>query len=84
MAFRSHSKGRLARFQDKIEHARMTKGALGVEIRHRLMRDKVLSLEDGMYFLDSAALGRVVGATYQDLKLKRFNNKVRAYVSSLG
>jgi hypothetical protein len=49
LAFRSHSKGRLARFQDKIEHARMTKGTLGVEIRQRLMRDDILSLENVVF-----------------------------------
>ena len=83
MAFRSHSKGRLARYRDKIEHARMTKGALGVAVRQRLIADGVLTLEGKMYFLDSGALGRIVGAAYEDLKLKRFNEKVRQYVSSI-
>jgi hypothetical protein len=30
-----------------------------------------------MYFLNPTTLGQVVGATYQDLKLKRFNERVR-------
>lgn len=83
MAFRSHSKGRLARFQDKIEHARMTKGGVGIAIRERLLKDKILSREGNMYFLDPDALGRVTGATFYDLKLKRFNLRVQEYVASI-
>lgn len=84
IAFRSHGKGRLARFRGKIEHARITKGPRGVAIRERLMQDHVLTREGDMYFLDSSMLGRVVGATYQDLKLKRFNPSVRRYAATIG
>lgn len=83
LAFRSHGKGRLARFRDKIEHIRITKGAIGVAIRERLMRDGILSIEHDMYFLNPSVLGKVVGATYQDLKLKRFNDQVRQYVAAI-
>jgi hypothetical protein len=83
LAFRSHSKGRLARFEGKIEHARITKGLIGVAVRERLLSDDVLSLEGKMYFLDPNALGRIVGATYQDLKVKRFHDRVREYVLSI-
>jgi hypothetical protein len=83
MAFRSHSKGRLARFKDKIEHQRMTKGELGEALRHKLLADGVLTLEGNMYFLNPDALGRVVGATYQKLKLREYNEQVRAYVSGI-
>jgi hypothetical protein len=83
LAFRSHSKGRLARFQGKIEHARMTKGPIGVAVRKKLLSDKILSLEGDYYFLNPTALGRIVGATYQDVKLKRFNESVRNYVSTI-
>ena len=83
LAFRSHSRGRLGRFQDKIEHRRITKGALGVAIRERMMRDQILTLEGNMYFLDPAMLGKVVGTSYQELRLKSFNEKVHYYASSI-
>ncbi len=47
------------------------------------MRDGILSVEHDMYFLNPSALGAVVGATYQDLKLKRFNDQVRRYVATI-
>jgi len=61
----------------------MTKGNLGLAIRQKLMKDGILSHEGEMYFLNSKALGMIVGATYQDLNLKRFNDQVRQYVSKI-
>lgn len=83
MSFRSHSKGRLARYKGKVEHSRMTKGAVGVEIRESLVADCVLSLEGPMYFLDPDALGHVLGLGFQDLKLKRYSPKSREYLEKV-
>lgn len=83
ISFRSHSKGRLARYKGKVEHFRMTKGSLGIALRERLLTDKVLSLEGPMYFLDPDALGVVVGIGFQDLKLKRYPPKSRDYLHAI-
>lgn len=83
ISFRSHSKGRLARYQGKVEHFRMTKGALGVALRQRLLMDKVLSLEGTMYFLEPNVLGDRVGVSFQDLKLKHYSPQSRAYLQSV-
>jgi len=83
ISFRSHSKGRLARCKGKVEHFRMTKGALGVELRKSLMSDKVITLEGGMYFLNPDTLGQVVGVSFQDLKLKSYSPKSREYLNAV-
>ena len=83
ISFRSHSKGRLARYKGKVEHFRMTKGALGVALRERLVADKVLSLEGQMYFLEPNVLGEKVGVNFQDLKLKHYSPRSRAYLQSV-
>jgi hypothetical protein len=83
ISFRSHSKGRLARYRDKVEHLRMTKGNLGVALRERLVADKVLSLEDSMYFLDPNMLGQKVGISFQDLKMKHYSAESRNYLRQL-
>lgn len=80
ISFRSHSKGRLARYQGKIEHFRMTKGTVGVSLREKLKTDDVLSLEGPMYFLDPDALGRVVGIAFQDLKMKKYSDSTNEYL----
>ena len=83
ISFRSHSKGRLARYRGKVEHFRMTKGALGIALRERLVADKVLSLEGAMYFLEPDLLGSKVGIGFQDLKLKHYPPKSRAYLQEI-
>lgn len=83
ISFRSHSKGRLARFRGKVEHFRMTKGALGVALRERLLADNVLSLEGEMYFLNPDVLGSTVGVGFQDIKLKRYPSMTRDYLQSV-
>ena len=83
ISFRSHSKGRLARYKGKVEHFRMTKGALGVALRQRLVADKVLSLEGAMYFLEPNVLGDKVGVSFQDLKLKHYSPQSRTYLQSV-
>lgn len=83
LAFRSHSKGQLARFVDKIEHARMTQGEIGEAIRERLLRDGVLTTDGKMYYLDSTKLGEIVGVQFQDIKMNRFGERVHQYLSSI-
>lgn len=80
ISFRSHSKGRLARYKGKVEHFRMTKGALGIALRECLVVDRVLSLEGTMYFLEPNILGDKVGISFQDLKMKRYSQQSRAYL----
>lgn len=83
ISFRSHSKGRLARYRGKVEHFRMTKGALGVALRERLLADSVLTLEGAMYFLEPNVLGDKVGVSFHDLKLKHYSSQCRAYLQSV-
>jgi len=84
MSFRSHSKGRLARYKGKIEHSRMTKGQVGQAMLAKLLQDEILSLEGPMYFLDPDLLGSKVGLSFLEVKLKRYSQQARNYVQSLG
>lgn len=83
MAFRSHSKGELARFKDKIEHQRMLKGEVGVALLQKLLSDGVIHLRSPMYVLNADVLGAKVGASFLDVKLKRYSTQTRNYVQSL-
>jgi hypothetical protein len=83
IAFRSHSKGQLARFRDKIEHARMSKGNIGEALRRKLLDDKVLTVDGAMYLLDAKILGRIVGISFQDAKLKKYGEQTLKYVQTV-
>ena len=73
IAFRSHSKGGLARFKDKIEHARMTKG-MGQTVLNRMLAEKIVRLEGPMYFLDPIQLSEKTGSTYADCMARKFGS----------
>ncbi len=83
MAFRSHSKGRLARFKDKVDHARMLKDDRGRALLKKMQADSIISNERHMYFLDPDALGEKVGASFQDVNLKRYADRTLAYLREL-
>ena len=80
LSFRSHSRGRLGRVEDKIEHARMTKGQIGHAIREKLVLAGVIQRELPFYYLDPTALGEVTGITYQSLKNKQFNERADGFL----
>lgn len=82
MAFRSHSKGRLARYKDKIEHSRMLKGHQGKALLSKLQEDRIIKLEKHMYYLDANALGEITGASYIDVNLKRYSQETIEYIKS--
>lgn len=83
MAFRSHSKGRLARLKDKVDHARMLKDDRGRALLEKMKAERIISSEKHMYFLDPEALGMKAGASFQDVNLKRYTDQTMAYLRDL-
>lgn len=82
IAFRSHSKGSLARLRDKIDHQRISKGP-GAAIRDKLIEDRVIYVRGRMYHLNPEMLGSIVGATFQDASTRSFNEKTVDYVRQI-
>lgn len=79
LAFRSHSKGELARLKDKLNHSRMSKGWGGV-ILEKLKEDGVIREEGRMYVLDPDELRDVVGTSFHEARSRDFNEKALSYL----
>jgi hypothetical protein len=79
IAFRSHSKGNLARYRGKIEHSRMTKGA-GQSVLKLLVDQGILTLDGNMYILDPDQLAARAGTNYTDAMARRFGEETIAFV----
>lgn len=79
IAFRSHSKGSLARFKDKLDHERMTKGA-GRAVLDLMIKRNIITTDGTMYYLDADRLGSETGATYADCVAKRFQDKTLSFI----
>ncbi|MGP6469569.1 hypothetical protein [Rahnella aceris] len=80
MAFRSHSKGRLARLQDKVNHARMLHDEDGRALLAKLIDDGVISAESHMYYLDPNKLGSVTGASFLNVNKKNYSENTVKYI----
>ncbi|MEQ9773546.1 hypothetical protein ABRQ03_22200, partial [Pectobacterium jejuense] len=80
MAFRSHSKGRLARLQDKINHVRMLRDVDGRALLDKLISDGVISAESHMYYLEPNKLGSVTGASFLDVNKKNYSADTMQYI----
>lgn len=82
IAFRSHSKGELARVRYKLEHERMTKG-VGQAVLNHMKSTGILTQRgagDPMYILNPDLLGEISGATYAQCMAHDFNEKTVEFV----
>jgi hypothetical protein len=79
IAFRSHSKGNLARYRAKLDHARMTKGS-GKAVLDILLSEGILSIAGNMYVLDPDRLATRVGTNYTDCMARRFGEMTIEFV----
>lgn len=81
--FKSHSKGRLAKFKDKIDNRRW----LGSEEWHFLLEalldNDVLYVEDNFYFISPDNLSRCLGVSYDQLREGVVTPKIVEFIKSI-
>jgi hypothetical protein len=82
MTLRSHSRGGLARYRDKLEHQRVLQGDLGVALLRRLTRDGILSLKDNFYYWQSDKAKDLVGISWTDLRKGITTDSLTQYLRS--
>jgi hypothetical protein len=81
--FRSHSKGSLAKYKEKIEHERVLKNHIGRAVLNRLVRDQVLSLKGSMYHLNPDGVNRNLGVTWPELRKGQMPESVLNYLRAI-
>ncbi|MGQ7279387.1 hypothetical protein ACT91Q_15575 [Brevibacillus thermoruber] len=80
---RSHSKGALARVEDKINHNRVLQGKIGEKILEQLIRDNILYLENGFYFWNSERADELLGIDWPTLRQGKSSEKLNQYLLEL-
>ncbi len=82
-AFRSHSRGSLARTKQKIGHRRVLQGELGEALLDQLENDQILMSGDGgsRYFWNAEKADSLLGVTWQDLRQWAMPETLREYLS---
>jgi hypothetical protein len=81
--FRSHSKGALAKYKDKIEHQRVLQNTLGEKILKNLINDGILYLDGVMYFINQDKMDSLLGINWHDLRLGKIPNSLTEYLKSI-
>ena len=83
MEFRSHSKGSLAKYRDKIQHQRVLKNETGEMVLSKLLSDGVLVRDDKFYHLDQERLNERLGVSWHDLRRGRIPELLMSYLQSI-
>ncbi len=81
-SLRSHSKGSLARFKDKVEHRRILKNALGKALLAKLVHDNVLRLEKNFYHWVPESGDKLLKISWQGLRNRQLTPEMRTYFRS--
>jgi hypothetical protein len=81
--FRSHSKGALAKYRDKVENPRVAGNPAGEAVLRRLVTDGVLVLENPMYFLQQEQVHTHLGITWPELRKGIISEKLLQYLRSI-
>lgn len=83
MAFRSHSKGSLARLKDKIEGQRVLQNEVGRAVLEKLIAERIIYLKDSHYHLDAEALHEHLGVSWLDLRKGLTSSRLIAFLQSI-
>jgi hypothetical protein len=81
--FRSHSKGALAKYRDKIENPRVTGNMVGSAVLIRLVTDGVLRIDGTMYFLEPERVDTLLGIGWPDLRKGGMSERLLQYLKSI-
>ena len=81
--FRSHSRGRMAKFSGKVENERVAGNVVGGSILRRLMADGILYKEDKFYFIAPELLSDHLGVSWSDLRRGIASDRLLDYLRSI-
>lgn len=80
-SLRSHSKGSLARYRDKIEHRRLLKNEAGRALLQRLLDDGILRLDGKFYHWVPRQADARLRVSWDALRNRQITPELRAYLN---
>jgi hypothetical protein len=83
LEFRSHKKGTLAKYRDKIEHERVLRNDLGRRILAALVRESILRSDQKFYYLHADQCDAKLGITWQQLRQHMSSSNLEAFLRSV-
>lgn len=81
--FRSHGKGQLAKYRDKVDNSRVAGNPIGGRVLDRLLRDGVLYESGNFYFIRPANVDKCLGIPWTALRAGLVSSKLEAYMATI-
>lgn len=82
LMFRSHSKGDLARYKEKIDN-RIGNSSIGKKVLDALIDKGVLYSKGILYFINLEKMAQELGVKYDDIRSSIINDKIRLFLSKI-
>ncbi len=82
LMFRSHSKGDLARYKDKIDN-RIGNSSIGKKVLDALIEKGILYSKEMLYFIDLEKMAIELGVKYDDIRSSIINDKVKHFLANI-
>lgn len=83
LEFRSHSKGQLAKYRDKIQHRRVLKNEVGRAVLKALVNDGILTHDNLFYYVQPEQLSEKIGIHWEDLKQRKSTRRLEEYLANI-
>lgn len=83
LSLRSHGKGSIARFKDKINSNRTLRDELGRKVLQALLEDEILKEEEIMYVLDREVANRYLNISWSDLRTFKTSKELTEYLNKI-
>jgi hypothetical protein len=80
LEFRSHSKGALAKYRDKIEHERVLRNEHGRRVLALLLKEGVLRSDRNFYFVQPEQFSSTLGITWQQLRQHKTSHRLLEFL----
>ena len=79
LMFRSHSKGKLARYREKIDN-RIGNVAIGKKVLDALISSGIICIEEHLYTIDNEKIASLLGIKYNDIRSCVINDKIKDFL----
>ena len=83
MLFRSHSKGAMARYCDKIDHRRVLKGEWDKLLLRKLLQDSILYKHGNFYYINPVKVDLYLEVNWEQLRRGDLSEKFINYVNRI-
>ncbi len=83
LEFRSHSKGGLAKYRDKIEHERVLQNEIGKRVLESLVKEGILRTDAKFYHINSDKCDQVLGISWHQLRQYQSSKKLDQFLKDI-